>query len=142
MALVAGVDCSTQSTKVLVVEADNGRVVATGSSANPVDGDGAARGTDPKAWELSLASALAQTGRAADIAAISVGGQQHGLVVLDGAGRPLRKAPLWNDTRSARDARELVQSLGGAEECAKRVGLGAHALVYRDALGLVAPDRT
>ena len=96
--------------------------MATGSSANPVDGDGAARETDPKAWALSLATALAQTGRAADIAAISVGGQQHGLVVLDGSGRPLRKAPLWNDTRSAPDARELVQNLGGPEACAERVG--------------------
>jgi xylulokinase len=127
MPLVAGVDCSTQSTKVLVVDADNGRVVATGSSANPVDGDGfggdgAARETDPTAWGLSLATALAQTGRAADIAAISVGGQQHGLVVLDGSGRPLRKAPLWNDTRSAPDARELVQNLGGPQACAERVG--------------------
>jgi xylulokinase len=122
MALVAGVDCSTQSTKVLIVDTDNGRVVATGTSANPVDGDGAARETDPEAWELSLASALAQTGCAADIAAISVGGQQHGLVVLDGSGRPLRKAPLWNDTRSAPDARQLVENLGGPEECAQRVG--------------------
>jgi xylulokinase len=122
MPLVAGVDCSTQSTKVLLVDVDDGRVVATGAANNEVEGDGGARETDPKTWELSMASALAQTGRAGEVAAISVGGQQHGLVVLDGAGRPLRKAPLWNDTRSAEDARDLVESLGGPEECAKRVG--------------------
>ncbi len=122
MPLVAGVDCSTQSTKVLVIDADDGHVVATGGAINEVEGEGGARETDPKVWEASMADALAQTGRAAEIAAISVGGQQHGLVVLDGSGRPLRKAPLWNDTRSAADARALVEALGGPEECAKRVG--------------------
>ena len=122
MPLVAGVDCSTQSTKVLVIDADDGHVVATGAAINEVEGEGGARETDPKVWEVSMADALAQTGRATEIAAVSVGGQQHGLVVLDGSGRPLRKAPLWNDTRSAADARALVDRLGGPEECAKRVG--------------------
>ena len=69
-----------------------------------------------------MADALAQTGRASDVGSVSVGGQQHGLVVLDSSGRPLRKAPLWNDTRSAPNARALVDSLGGPEACAKRVG--------------------
>ena len=119
---MAGVDCSTQSTKVLVVDTDDGRVVATGTASNEVEGEGGARESDPSVWEISMADALAQTGRAADVAAISVGGQQHGLVVLDGSGRPLRKAPLWNDTRSAPDALALVETLGGPEECAKRVG--------------------
>jgi xylulokinase len=122
MPLVAGVDCSTQSTKVLLVDVDDGQVVATGAANNDVEGDGGARETDPEMWELSLARALAQTGRADDVAAVSVGGQQHGLVMLDASGRPLRKAPLWNDTRSAQDARELVESLGGPDECAKRIG--------------------
>jgi xylulokinase len=122
MPLVAGVDCSTQSTKVLVVDADDGRVVATGTAANEVEGEGGARESDPTIWATSMADALAQTGRASEVAAISVGGQQHGLVVLDASGRPLRKAPLWNDTRSAPDARLLVDSLGGPEQCAKRVG--------------------
>jgi xylulokinase len=122
MPLVAGVDCSTQSTKVLVVDADDGHVVATGAAANEVNGEGGARESDPEGWAQSLATALTQTGRSGDVAAISVGGQQHGLVVLDGAGRPLRKAPLWNDTRSGPDARRLVEDLGGPEECAKRVG--------------------
>ncbi|HXW82600.1 MAG TPA: FGGY family carbohydrate kinase, partial [Acidimicrobiales bacterium] len=76
----------------------------------------------PRDWERSVASALAQTGRGSQVAAISVGGQQHGLVVLDDAGRPLRKAPLWNDTRGAPDAEGLVEKMGGPEECAKRVG--------------------
>ena len=122
MGLVAGVDCSTQSTKVLVVDQDDGRLVAAGAASHPVEGTGGARETDPAEWEASLAEALDKTGRAGEVTAISIGGQQHGLVVLDEAGRPLRKAPLWNDTRGAADAARLVEEFGGPYECAKRVG--------------------
>ena len=122
MPLVAGVDCSTQSTKVLVVDPEDGHVVATGAAVHEVEGVGGARETDPRDWERSVASALAQTGRAGEVASISIGGQQHGLVVLDERGRPLRKAPLWNDTRGAPDAEDLVDSIGGPEACAKRIG--------------------
>ena len=122
MPLVAGVDCSTQGTKVLVVDVDDGRVVAAGADGHEVVGDGGARETDPRAWERSLANALAKTGRAGDVAAVSVGAQQHGLVVLDEDGRPLRPAPLWNDTRSAPDAVALVRALGGPAGSAARVG--------------------
>lgn len=122
MPLVAGVDCSTQSTKVLVVDVEDGRVEVSGAAVHEVEGSGGARETDPVAWEVSLASALRQTGRAGEVAAISIGGQQHGMVVLDGQGRPLRKAPLWNDTRDAADALALVTALGGPEAAARRVG--------------------
>jgi len=122
MPLVAGVDCSTQSTKVLVVDLDDGRVVASGAASHDVEGDRGARESDPVAWEVSVATALDKTGYAAEVAAISVAAQQHGMVVLDGSGRPVRKAPLWNDTRDAADARALVTALGGAEAAARRVG--------------------
>jgi xylulokinase len=120
--LVAGADCSTQSTKVLIVDVDDGRVVASGGATHEVEGEAGARESDPRDWEGSLAHALGQTGRATEVEAISVGAQQHGLVVLDDGGRPLRKAPLWNDTRGAPDARALVDALGGPEEAARRVG--------------------
>ena len=61
--------------------------------------------------------------RAADeVGAISIGGQQHGLVVLDDNGEPLRDAILWNDTRPAPDAERLTAVLG-AERWAERTGL-------------------
>jgi xylulokinase len=122
MPLVAGVDCSTQSTKVLVVDTGDGRVVASGAASHPVEGTGGASESDPRDWEESLASALAESGKASEIAALSVAGQQHGLVVLDGEGQPVRKAPLWNDTRSAPDARTIVAALGGPAATAARVG--------------------
>lgn len=122
MPLVAGADCSTQSTKVLVVDVDDGHVVASGAANHEVEGGAGVRETDPVAWEVSFASALDKTGRSGQVTAISVAAQQHGMVVLDADGRPLRKAPLWNDTRGAADARALVAELGGPQECARRVG--------------------
>lgn len=120
--LVAGVDCSTQGTKVLVVDPDDGRVVALGRASHDVTGRDGARETDPEQWWSALQQALATTGRAADVAAISIAGQQHGLVCLDAAGRPLRPAMLWNDTRAAPDAAELVAKRG-AEWWADEVGV-------------------
>jgi xylulokinase len=121
--LVAGVDCSTQGTKVLVVDPDSGSVVASGRARHAVTGTGGARETDPEVWWEALRAALAETGRAGELAAISVAGQQHGLVATDADGRPLRPAILWNDTRSATEARELTEALGGASEWAERIGV-------------------
>ena len=120
--LAAGVDCSTQSTKVLLVDPDSGEIVASGHAPNPVTGEGGARETDPRAWWSGLQAALAATGRANEVGAIAVGGQQHGLVVLDEAGEPLRDAILWNDTRPAPDAERLTAVLG-ADRWAERTGL-------------------
>ena len=120
-ALVAGVDCSTQGTKVLLVDPDSGAVVASGRAAHTVTGETGVRETDPREWWEALGSALAQTGRAGEIAAISIAGQQHGLVVLDRAGMPLRKASLWNDTSAHRDAELLTERLG-ADAWASRTG--------------------
>ena len=106
-----------------MVDAESGRVVASGRAPHKVTGTGGARETDPEVWWRALALALEESGAAADVAAISVAGQQHGLVALDGDGRPVRPAILWNDTRSAPEARELTDALGGAAEWAERVGL-------------------
>lgn len=112
--LVAGVDSSTQGTKVVVVEPATGRVVAQGNAPHTVTGTGGARETDPELWWFALGAALAGTGRSREVGAISVAGQQHGLVVLDSRGSPLRGAMLWNDTRSADDAARLTERLGAA----------------------------
>src|SRR5690606_28331014 len=53
--------------------------------------------------------------------AVSVGGQQHGLVTLDDAGEPIRPAMLWNDVRSAGQAAALIDKYG-AETLARRTG--------------------
>ena len=118
---MAGVDSSTQSTKVLVVDADDGAVLARGSAPHVVAGAGGARESDPRNWWDALAAALAATGMAGDVGAISVAAQQHGLVTLDSRGDPVRPAMLWNDVRAARQADELTKALG-AQIWARRIG--------------------
>lgn len=113
--LVAGVDSSTQATKVVVVDPSDGRIVAQGHAPHTVTGSNGARETDPREWWSALRAALAASGRAGEIGAIAIGGQQHGLVVLDAAGQPLRAATLWNDTRPAEDAERLTRQLGAAQ---------------------------
>ena len=103
MALVAGVDSSTQSCKVVIVDASTGAIVRTGRASHP---DGTE--VDPERWWDALLAAIAEAGGLADVAAVSVGGQQHGMVVLDHGGRVIRPALLWNDTRSAQAARDLA----------------------------------
>ncbi|MYU23247.1 xylulokinase [Streptomyces sp. SID8352] len=120
--LVVGVDSSTQSTKALVVDAATGRTVAEGRAAHTVT-SGAARESDPRQWWEALCEALARCGDAArEAAAVSVAGQQHGLVTLDARGEPVRPALLWNDVRSAPQARRLVAELGGPAAWAERTG--------------------
>ncbi|MFC7814187.1 xylulokinase [Streptomyces sp. NPDC057367] len=120
--LVVGVDTSTQSTKALVVDAATGQVVASGQAPHTVS-SGAGRESDPRQWWDALREALHQCGDAArEAAAVSVGGQQHGLVTLDARGEPVRPALLWNDVRSAPQARRLIEELGGPESWAERTG--------------------
>ncbi|MFE9609595.1 xylulokinase [Streptomyces sp. NPDC006012] len=120
--LVVGVDTSTQSTKALVVDAATGRIVAGGQAPHTVT-TGAGRESDPRQWWDALCEALSQCGDAArEAAAVSIGGQQHGLVTLDGAGEPVRPALLWNDVRSAPQAHRLVEELGGPKAWAERTG--------------------
>lgn len=114
--LVAGVDSSTQSCKVLITDAESGQVVRSGSAPHP---DGTE--VNPQAWWEAFRAAALAAGGLGDVAAISVGGQQHGLVTLDADGQVVRDALLWNDTRSAQAARDLVDELG-AEHWAHACG--------------------
>jgi xylulokinase len=114
--LVAGVDSSTQSTKVVVCDADTGEVLRQGSAPHPT-------GTEvhPDLWWEAFTQATAG-GLFEEVQAIAVAGQQHGMVTLDDAGEVVRPALLWNDTRSASAAHDLVDELGGPAAWAHAVG--------------------
>ena len=115
--LVAGVDSSTQSTKVLVCSAATGEVVRAGRAPHP---DGTS--VHPSAWWQAFTAATAD-GLLDGVSAIAVGGQQHGMVALDDADDVVREALLWNDTRSAGAAADLVEELGGAQAWVDAVDL-------------------
>ena len=115
MPLVAGIDSSTQSTKVLLCQAADGTVVAEASAPHP-------EGTEchPEYWWQALGKAGRDLLERAD--AVGVAAQQHGMVVLDESGDVIRPAMLWNDVKSAPQAAELVAELGGPAEWAARTG--------------------
>jgi xylulokinase len=111
MTLVAGVDSSTQSCKVAIVDAATGALVRSGRTLHPA-------GTEvgPEAWWSALTDAIIEAGGLDDVSAISVAGQQHGMVVLDDVGRVIRPALLWNDTRSADAAAALATEFSDLAE--------------------------
>jgi len=120
MTLIAGVDSSTQSTKVEVRDALTGRLVASGSAPHPTVTPPNAE-QDPVAWEKAFAAAWKAAG-APRVEALSVAGQQHGLVALDANDEVIRPAKLWCDTTSAPDAEWLLargpgDAAGWAEAC-------------------------
>ncbi|RKR76164.1 xylulokinase [Frondihabitans australicus] len=116
MTLVAGIDSSTQSCKVVVRDAGTGALVRSGSAPHP-----AGTSVDPNTWWDALQQAVAAAGGLDDVAAISVAGQQHGMVTLDSSGAVVRDALLWNDTRSAPAAAALLDEIG-ADAMASRTG--------------------
>jgi xylulokinase len=99
----------------VVRDAETGRLVRRGVAAHPPGTE-----VDPESWWSALLAATEDAGGLSDVAALSVGGQQHGLVALDADGRVIRPALLWNDTRSAEAADQLVRELGDGDP-----GLGA-----------------
>ena len=113
--LVAGVDSSTQSVKIVIRDAETGELVRE------------ARGTHPDATEISPSKWLSELtnstkGLLDDVEAISIGAQQHGMVVIDDNKQVVRDALLWNDTRSATAATDLINELGGPNKWADAVG--------------------
>jgi xylulokinase len=113
--LVAGVDSSTQSVKIVVRDAETGELIREG------------RGSHPDATEISPSKWLSELtnstkGLLDDVEAISIGAQQHGMVVVDDNKQVVRDALLWNDTRSADAATDLIKELGGANKWADAVG--------------------
>jgi xylulokinase len=101
---VAGVDSSTQSCKVVTVDPSTGRVLSLDQAPHP---DGTE--IDPQLWWEALQRVSDEVPTAS---AVAVAGQQHGLVTLDAQGNTVRPALLWNDVRSAPQARALTEQLG------------------------------
>ena len=115
--LIAGVDSSTQSVKVVIRDADTGELVRQGRATHP---DGTE--VDPVHWLNGLNTAISDANGIEDVSAISIAGQQHGMVALNSDGNVIRNALLWNDVRSADAAESLNREAGGDIEIAKKVG--------------------
>ncbi|WP_123043360.1 xylulokinase [Cohnella candidum] len=117
MKYVIGVDLGTSAVKTLLVSRE-GTVTAEASREYPLyhehsgwseqEPEDWVRGTTECLRELVQASGVS----AGDIEGISFSGQMHGLVLLNGENRPVRRAILWNDTRTTEQCREIEKTLG------------------------------
>jgi xylulokinase len=127
--LLLGIDSGTQSTKVLVVDAKDGKVIASaaqeyGLIENLPPG---AKEQHPHTWRDATASAMRIALRQArasggEVKAIGVSGQQHGFVPLDDKGEVIRPAKLWCDTSTAVECEEIMGRLGGMNKTIRATG--------------------
>ena len=115
--IIAGVDSSTQSVKVVIRDAHTGEFIRQGRASHP---DGTE--IDPQLWKVALETAIKDAGGLDGVVAMSIAGQQHGMVALNSEGEVIRPALLWNDTRSAQAAQDLNREQGGDLEIAKKTG--------------------
>jgi xylulokinase len=116
-----GIDCGTQGTKAVLFEPDSGRIIGRGNAPHAIISDASGRREQKTEWwiealKTAVHAALRESGRApADVAAIAVSGQQHGLIMIDGRGSVLRDVKLWNDTETAPENEMLIAELGGPD---------------------------
>ncbi|MBT2551138.1 FGGY family carbohydrate kinase, partial [Arthrobacter sp. ISL-65] len=93
-----------------MLDAHTGALVREGRAGHPDRTE-----VHPDHWWRALSQALDDAGGLAGVSALSVGGQQHGMVLLDRGGNVLRPALLWNDTRSAESAAALTDEVGAED---------------------------
>ena len=117
MGFVVGIDVSTTATKAVLID-PAGNVVGIGTAEYGVQSPHPLWiEQDPASWwdglQTAMQSLLASTGSTGeDIECIGLTGQMHGAVLLDGDGRVLRPAILWNDQRTAMECDEIRASVG------------------------------
>ncbi|WP_395598650.1 xylulokinase [Pseudomonas sp. A1437] len=127
--LFLGIDCGTQGTKAIILDAASGQVLGQGAAAHTmISGANGRREQDTHQWLEAFALATRQALLAADvdgqsILGIGVSGQQHGLVLLDDEGEVLRPAKLWCDTETSAENDRLLTHLGGEKGSLERLGV-------------------
>lgn len=138
--LFAGIDVSTQSCKLIVINPDEKQVEFVTSVNYDTDlpayktRNGIVQGlpegvseSEPKMWldavhavfDRLISSGLHQK----NIKCISVSGQQHGLVAIDARGKLTRtRSKLWNDFSTLEECRILTERIGSQSAMIGEVG--------------------
>ena len=115
MQYLLGIDVGTSQMKVALFDTD-GNVVASASPSYSVyqPKNGWAEQEAADWWNAAIEGirAVVDAVDAADIAAVGLGGQMHGLVLLDAEGEPLRRSIIWCDQRTARECEEITEIVG------------------------------
>lgn len=129
MAYFAGVDCGTQSTKVVIVDTDTNKIIGEGSAPHQLISDNTGKREQLASWwtdALTIAFNKAISNAKIDgkqIKGIGISGQQHGFVPLNKSGEVIAPVKLWCDTSTAQENSYIVQKLGGVEACIEKFGI-------------------
>lgn len=129
MTLYAGIDCGTQSTKVVIVDSESAQILGEGTAPHPMISEPSGRREQHAHWwtdalEIAFVHAIKQAGiDGQKIAAIAVSGQQHGFVPLDSQGKVIAPVKLWCDTETAAENQQLTDALGGTKGALAQLGL-------------------
>ncbi len=127
MAYYLGIDIGTSGTKALIMDA-RARVLGTGTGDHSVQAPKPGWSEqDPQEWWAATIKATRSAIRKSKInpkkiAGIGLSGQMHGLVITNGAGRPLRSSIIWNDQRTAPQAAQIEAAVGGKRKLIGLVG--------------------
>ena len=117
MTYFLGLDVSTTGSKALLID-QKGEVIGTASSAHMLSSPKPLWSEqDPGEWWQavikSVQTVIAQTQiNSAEIEAVGLTGQMHGLVLLDEDGQVLRPAILWNDQRCQAQCDQIHDRIG------------------------------
>lgn len=129
MMIAIGIDCGTQSTKTIALDAETGEILASAAETYEV-----IRGLpaghleqNPQTWILALENTLQKVissvgKRKNEIIAIGVSGQQHGLVPLDSQKHVIRPAKLWCDTSTVPQCDKIRKHFGGKSNLIHLIG--------------------
>src|SRR5689334_12453021 len=120
MAYLLGIDIGTSGTKTLICN-DRGKVIATAMAEHPIYSPkpGWSEQDPIDWWDATCIATKAVLKKAkikgADVGGIGLSGQMHGSVFLGDGDKPLRRALLWNDQRTAKQCFEIESKAGGRE---------------------------
>jgi xylulokinase len=117
MDYLLGIDVGTTGVKAVLLRGD-GSIAAEATTEHPLDTPKPGwTEQDPDDWYAAAVTSIRRVLEEAgitggDVAGVGLTGQMHGLVLLDAGGRPLGRAILWNDQRTAGECREITARIG------------------------------
>lgn len=120
MSVTLGIDIGTSGTKTIAID-ETGAILATASREYPCEHPRPGWSEqDPDLWWRASAETVRQvlgSGKfvVGDVVGVGLSGQMHGSVFLDGDGKVVRPALLWNDQRTGKQAAEIEEKAGGRE---------------------------
>ena len=125
MAIIAGIDVGTQSTKVLCYNSETKTILASAQAPHELLSKADGSREQEASWWIDAITTCFQAidpQIRAQISAVGVSGQQHGFVPIDASGKVLHRVKLWNDTSTTAECDLITACAGGNESLLAQEG--------------------